>query len=342
MFPFVLLLTVLLLPANVQAQAQPATTASPETLQSRQQSFVVPFTTPTPQGAPLIHVWINESVDATFVVDTGTNTLLISQSLVKKLGLKTTPVINPDGTPFLFEGKQTQGVTLTSLRLGGQFGLVKMQPVNGTSTVLPDQQLRISANCVVDGLISGASLSPLAIGFDFAGHMMTFTYPGNLTPSEARDLGYGGTGGTTLPLLVNANKFYSVQVGLENGGTTRKADLLVDTGGERTGIPRLDAQALSLSPLRQLPQAGFSGTFMDNEAMLSTLVLGDLRLTRLLVTYGITSDHTPRLGLDILSGYKVLLDFPAKKMYLQPIPLAKHNIVTASPASAPAAPTPAK
>ena len=43
-----------------------------------------------------------------------------------------------------------------------------------------------------------------------------------------------------------------------------------------------------------------------------------------MVNYSDKPDYKTHLGLDVFSGYKVLLDFPAKKMYLQPaVPAVK-------------------
>ncbi len=206
--------------------------------------------------------------------------------------------------------------------------------------VLPDQMLHASADCIVDGLIGSNLLNQFAADFDFSGNTMTLCHPGGLTAANANFLGFGGPGGTVVPLSVSPNEFYSVPVGMESGKVSRQANLLVDTGSQTTEIPHQAAQDLALTPLGVLPQVGFTGGFTVEKAWLPVLVLGEMRVTDQLVTYGFKSDYTPRLGMDILSGYKVLMDFPGKKMYLQPIPAPKHNIVIGP--SAPAAPTPVK
>ncbi len=322
-------------PPATQVQTPPETAPS-------QQGFIIPITTVKGQGSPLVTVWINDRLSATFILDTGTNNCLISQSLSTKLGLKSAPALLSNGKPLLINGKQFPAVTLDSLRLGGKSGALNIQPLKLPIMVLPAQMLHVSANCVVDGLIGSNLLDEFAADFDFQGNTMTLCYPGSLTAANARFLGFGGPGGAVVPLSVSPNEFYSVPVEMESGKVSRQVNLLVDTGSQITQIPYQAAQDLALTFLGLVPQMGFDGGYNVQQARLPVLMLGETRLTGLLVTYGIMLDHTPRLGMDILSGYKVLLDFPSKKMYLQPIPPPKHTIVIGPSVPAPAVPTPAK
>ena len=308
--------SVLRLSPGLKAQSE----SMAPTPKSQQQGFIVPFTPVPGQGAPLITVWINSQVEATFVVDTGTTNDLISQSLVKKLGLVSHPALLPSGKPLLLEGRQPQAVTLTSLKIGGKSGPLNIQPFNGPVCILPDQQLRVSADRSVDGLIGSGLLAKFAVSLNFSAHTMMLVYPGNMTRAEAGYLGYCLPGGTNLPLTINAEDVCSVKVGLENKGVSQQVDLPLDTGSQVTTLPARTAQDLSLGSLGRIPQADHSsGVFTVCKTRPDALVLGEVRLVRPLISYAETADYTPRLGLDILSGYKVLMDFPAKKMYLQPI-----------------------
>ena len=323
-----LLLLAFALPCAAQTPVLPS--PAPK---SHQQGFIVPFTSVPGQGAPLITVWINGQVEATFIVDTGTVDDLISQSLVKKLGLVSHPALLPNGKPLLLEGKQPQAVTLTSLKIGGKAGPLNLQPFNGPVCVLPDQQLRVSADRSVDGLIGSGLLAKFAVSLDFSAHTMLLVYPGSLTRAEAEYLGYCQPGGTDFPLAMDADDVCSVQVGVENKGVSQRVDLPLDTGSQMTTLPARTAQDLSLGSLGQIPQADHSSSVSTVcETRPDALVLGEVRLVRPLINYVETADYTPRLGLDILSSYKVLMDFPAKKMYLQPaVPTIKIAPPTAKP-----------
>ncbi len=306
-----LLLPLLALPSAGQ------TAATPNAAQ-QQEGYPVPITPVSGQGSPLITVWIDNNQAAMFAVDTGTPNCLISQSLFSKLRLDSYPALLPDKKPVLSEGKPVQAVTLSSLRVGGQTGSLTLQPLNVPILIVPDEKLRVSGSLTVDGIVGVNLLENFAVAFDFPRHRMTVCVPGNLTPGQAKFLGYDEAGGTVLPLSVDARDLYDVPVTLENDSISRKVNLLVDTGSQLTTIPHNAAYDLSLMPTRQLPQAGLAGSYTVNEARLHELSLGDVRLTDQLITYTTGEDRFPRLGMDILVNYKVLLDFPAKKMYLQP------------------------
>ena len=171
---------------------------------------------------------------------------------------------------------------------------------------------------MVDGWIGVNLFDNLAVFFDFPNRKLILIDPGGLTPGQAKFLGCNEAGGAVMPLSRNGRGLYVVPVGLDNNDVSRQTDLMVDTGSQTTEIPRDAAHDLSLVPLRQLPQAGLEGNFTVNEARLHELYLGNVWLADPLVTYTIGDDRFPRIGMDILAGYKVLLDFPAKKMYLQP------------------------
>lgn len=307
----------LVLPLAARAQAQSGATATRVTPEKPQHGFRVPFTPVPGQGAPLITVRLNGQLDATFVVDTGTANCLISSALVAKMGLKSYPALLPDGKPLLWYGKQPQAVTLNSLQMGGKSGTLIIQPMNGSLLIVPDQQLRVSADRVVDGMIGVNLLQDFAVAFDFPGQTMTLVSPGDLTPGQGHSLGLDETVGTVLPLSQTPLDLFTAPVRWRNGHVSRQTNLLVDTGSQTTEIPIRDAQALSLFPLRQRPAAGGQGNYMTEEARVDTLGLGNLRIVGPLVTYASPNDVVPRLGMDILSGYKVLLDFPALKMYVQ-------------------------
>ena len=265
----------------------------------------------------MISVRLNGSLDATFVVDTGTGNCLISQSLAAKLGALPYAALLPDGKPLFLDGKQPQAITLTSLQIGGKSGPLIINPLSGPILIVPDRQLRVSVDHTVDGMIGSNLLDEFAVIFDFPGRRLTLCTPGNLTSGEVQSLGFSGPGRTVMPLSRNADETYSTPVTLENGRASRQADLLVDTGAQRTQIPRLVAQDLFLIPLRQRPVVNSADSYTANEAQLHALGLGVLQITGPSVLYAAKGNHITGLGLDILSGYKVLLDFPARKMYLQ-------------------------
>ena len=96
-------------------------------------------------------------------------------------------------------------------------------------------------------------------------------------------------------------------------------DLALDTGSNTTQISDTAAQTLHLGIIGQQQQHNAYGTAMVGRASVETLRLGDLILSGTSVSVSsVTKIQSNLLGMDILSGYRVLIDFPGGKMYLQP------------------------
>lgn len=330
---------------SVGSVPPPATTAE----KSHQHGYILPFTSSPTQGAPLITVWLNGRIESTFIVDTGTGNCLISKSLAAKLDLTPYPALLSDGKPLYFNGLQPQAVTLTSLKIGGKDGPLTIQPLTGPVLIVADSQLRTLAGATVEGMIGSNLLDSFAVEFGFPDHTMMLIYPGSLTIEESGSLGFNGPGETILPLYRREDETYSVPVRLKNGKVSRTLVLLVDTAGQWTTIPRNIAQQLSVTPLGERPvfslgdskDDGRLHTYSTEEAQVDTLGLGDLQFTKPYIRYSVTdkNDHLAGLGLDVLSGYKVLMDFPARKMYLQtPVMVAPPVQVKPSTPKRPQAP----
>jgi predicted aspartyl protease len=315
-----------------------------------QQGYVIPFTpVPDDHGGPLVKVRINDKVDATFIIDTGTPGCYISESLATKLGLTaTSPIMTPDGKPGSVFGKPARAVTLDRLELapkpGG--GPLIIQPFNGPFVVLKNEQLWVSPSLTADGILGATFLENFAAGFDFISHQMILFQPGVLSDAQAQGLGCAGPGGAEIPLTDNGLDQFFVSALLDTGTASRSAGLLVDTGSKLTVIPQADAKALSLKSEGKQPLIGGTDPYaVLDRAQVASFSLGDIRLLDRSVLYPDRKDYPAILGMDILKGYKVLLDYPAHKMYLMPnMTLAPVQIKPTAPtpttAPAPAAPPP--
>ena len=100
------------------------------------------------------------------------------------------------------------------------------------------------------------------------------------------------------------------------------AHLAVDTGGAHTLLSPGDARRLELLPTRlNFKQPTIFGDLKANEARLSSLTFGGQRVTDLSIRY-LQQEHPnlpPHLGMDVLGNYRMLIDYPAGKLYLKPI-----------------------
>ena len=293
-----------------------------------QRTFPVPFIPLPNHNGALLYLRINGKAGGAFMVDTGANGNLISESLVTRLGLKTHPAGGGTGTfgPPLNHAD----VPLITLPLtqGTETTTLDINLTNGATSfaVAPPEQLQIF---FADGILGVPFLTNGAVSFDFVTHSMGFTYPGSLSPAQVKVLGFGGADGAILPLTPCNGDCVSVPATLSDGRSSHRVDLQVDTGGGSTLIPFAVANELSLKSVGTTQiDGGTAGHKVLGQVELPSLSLGGLQLTNLTVTATNSlvnptaskpgEEVQPHLGMDILKNYRILLDYPAKVMYLQP------------------------
>ena len=281
-------------------------------------------------GCPLVLVkLIDKDHTGTFLLDTGTGPVAVTETMAAKLHLVPKPMI-VDGKPFLFGGKPVEGVHLTVLQVG-QF------PMDGDVIVVKDNDLAAALGTravAVDGIIGANMLQITALLFDFAKHEITLWYPGNLSDAEVRHLGFTEA---AVPLVEGKGDLrgsFTTPIQVGNGPNHGQDDFIVDTGANHSRLSYALSQQLQLSPL---PGSLSSATTVDGPvgsaaSVLETLKVGQFTISNHLIGYP-TQDKPGQfspsiLGMDKLSRFRVLMDFPAKKMYLQPV----------TPLSAPATP----
>ena len=309
----------------------PAATVGTPTRTSYTFSFTSLF-----YGAPVVQARINETVTATFLIDTGASTNAISQTLVDKLGLKpqiTTQII----VPSLLEGNQSTFVSLQKVVVGS----LTLQ--GGAYIIMPAKTLAAGMRREVDGVISIQMLRYFAIDLDFSRHQMTLWYPNGLPDDAVKQAGFSNA--FTVPLIPsvpdailydrkkaaesveaywNLKYFVPVQVG--DGIHISQSNLLLDTGSGVTIFPSEVSRSLKLKVQETIavPNQIF-GSEQAGVVQASSLQIGSLHLADR--TVGILQARTTgegsmsemgTLGLDVLSGYRVLIDFGAKKMYFKP------------------------
>ena len=272
--------------------------------------------TPAPErGMPLAHVRLNNghrgAAPATFVVDTGFTPCLMTDRLAQSLQMEGEPAWREDGSPACFaDGKPLQQV-MAGLEIGG------LQTDPRSFLLLKAYRLDL-LDCPLDGVLGWDFLSDYAVMFDFQAHRITLWQGGNLTDEERR--GVSMQDALAFPRANKTAGSFDIAVRLRSSRGQRDVTLVVDTGGARTLIAPQDARALDLEPSRiALPQRSVFGNLKVNEATLQTLEIGGLRLPNFPVRY-LTQEHPnmpPHLGLDVLSHYRLLIDYPAKMLYLK-------------------------
>ncbi len=174
-------------------------------------------------------------------------------------------------------------------------------------------------DCPLDGVLGWDFLADHAVLIDFQAHRITLWQGGDLTEAERRGSPHAGCYRAS-PRQQNSGQFRYSGTPAQSERAQRDVTLAVDTGGARTLISPQDARALDLEPTRiALPQRSIFGNLKVNEATLQALEFGGLRLPNFPVRY-LAQEHPnmpPHLGFDVLSHYRLLIDYPANMLYLK-------------------------
>ena len=278
---------------------------------------------------------INDTVTATFLVDTGSSANFISQAIVDKLGLKpqiTTQIV----IPFLLEGKQATFVSPENVLIGS----LTLQ--GGAYIVLSSKALATMTGEAVDGILSMQMLRYFAIDLDFPRHQMTLWIPNALNDEAVKQVGFSNA--FTVPLISSIpdlilndpakamasaeaywNLKYFVPVQIGDGVHVSQQNLLLDTGSGITIFPAVVSESLHLKVQEAIPlPKRLFGSQRGNFVQAPNLQIGGLHFVN--HTVGILQSKTEGsgpvretgiLGIDALSGYRALIDFGAKKMYIK-------------------------
>lgn len=268
------------------------------------------------------------TVDVTLLVDTGSVGTGISPSLAKRLGL-TPKSLLPKGQLNAF-GQKVDVVTLPIMQVGDL-------NVTPTRVFVYEESVWRSLGVNVDGVVGLYFMEQFLVEFDYPHHRLTFLNAKAVTPEMREKAGYG-TSSYSADITKTEDGFYQVKLDLSAGQWRSSESANIDTGGYATQISAKAARALHLSPIGPpITNPGLRRQQEVNLSQIGELQVGDLQVFDVSVQYPDKDDPfrvVPILGADILSRYKVLVDFPGKKMYFQPIPPPKHTIIIGPSASA--------
>ena len=265
-------------------------------------------------GQPVLTATINGTQTATFMVDTGATFSILSPEIVKQFDLKTEPATLGNGKPFFWKGKQGTATSISNFKVSNV--IYTTIPFR----VLPDQDFILSLKAPddtrYDGIIGTDVFEQFAVLLDPVQHKFSFCRPGNLSLHQIAQIGLVKPYIVTITKGMNGQWYSEAQI--TNNGVVTSESLVLDTGSNITHISDTTAQTLHLKIVGQQQQQDAYRIGMVGISSVDTLRLGDLTLSGTTVSVcPVTKNESPLLGMDILSGYRVLIDFPGKKMYLQ-------------------------
>lgn len=280
-------------------------------------------------GAPLVKVTLNDGMDATFMLDTGTTACAVTDAMAAKLGLKPQPT-NLAAAPLIMDGATAQAVKLT-IKVG------RFRFADFPTIVIKQSRFVQVLGHSLDGIIGMNLLSHFAIILEPSSHVLILQTPGKLSAKDVTAWGFKRAG--TLPLTRAANGSYWTHIEMANDVRAASENLMIDTGATGSILSNQTAQALGLTPTKQGITIPFgNGVFVGDLALVPTVALGPdlgpdappgskLTLRNAMFVYPSvpeTFGASPHvLGMNILSGCSVLLDFPGLSMTLQPLKLRK-------------------
>ena len=273
---------------------------------------------------------------AKFMADTGTSFCIISPEIAKQLNFTLQPAFLSNGQPLFWKGKQGK------VTLAPRFKISNVTFANKVPfQVLPDQDFMLDPKAPddtrYDGIVGTNLLQHFAVLIDASQHQFGLCLPGNLYLKQVAD--FGLTQPYVVPIVEKGDGRWYVEAQVINDGMTANESMVLDTGSDFTQISDTAAQALHLKIVGQQQQVNAYRTRVVGISSVGALRLGNLELSGPSVVAGpISTNEPPILGMNILSGFRVLIDFPAKKMYLQSNTAAAVPAITIKPQ--PVTPTP--
>ena len=294
--------------------------------------------TPGWGGIQLVKVTVNRTQTATFAFDSGTNRSLISDTLVKRLKLKSSPALSSSGVPMdqIEPGKPTQSVLLSPVVIG------HLSFVNSAFMVVDAKRFSATFGRSVDGVLGANVAAKCPMLLDFQKHQLTFFFRHSLSPDDLRKIGMGDAVSVSVR-DVDKNSHYKFPIKVTNGSNSAEGEMMLDTGSDQTYISGILANQLHLKPQSHGPVSTFYGPIATSDATVSSLQFGEITLTDFPVNYVdepkiVSTFNNNVLGLEVLSRFQVLLDYPDGKIYfrLSPVEAAPPPTTNARPGLAPA------
>lgn len=264
-------------------------------------------------GQPLVQVVLNGRENTTFLVDTGSSASFISTDLAKRLGLHSEPAIAKDGKSIYWNNKQAKEVTIDRLTTGtAAFDNVKL--VVADTRTFTATAIKSSAGSY-DGIIGIDMLDHFAVLLNFKQHEIRLYPPSHILQAQLVQMGLPEA--YTLPMSKHELRWF-VSAEFINDGRSFNTDILLDIGSDSTYISEQLGQKLHLRASHPLISSNVYGSQSDTESIVDEIHFGPLTLTHFsIVVHPPSQAGDDILGLDILSQYLVLLNFPERQMRLQ-------------------------
>ena len=318
--------------AHAQNATPPATQAAQvtrNTVPAPLSGYTLPFVSLHGHGGVLVRVRLNNKIDANFLVDTGSAPNIITSRLVKALGLTAKPIPYLKSNVPLPPGTPIDMVVVDDINAGGFKGSGLECLVSDFTESLEDK--------TVDGVLGANILQLFAALFNFEANQLVLIPKGNLNDTQLAYVGItGGVGSGSLLKNQGGDFRFTVPVRIEVNQHTATMPLLVDTGAPNTvvldpnndlnlkkgqpGVAMTTRKITGLLTYYVFPVAAFGVGEKEPEAQRNNLAPFECGLS---LDDGSLNMNSV-LGLNYLSHFRVLLDYPAQRLYLTPVANPAH------------------
>jgi predicted aspartyl protease len=270
----------------------------------------------TRSGTPVIEVPVNDRLPARFLVDTGMSYSLLRPSLVRKLGLPTLPLDDSVGRWFRTPGRLPPvQTTVPLIRLG------YLEWRNTAAIVVESeifQQFARYEHKELDGILGMNAFQRAAFELDPERRQVYFWLPGGLPMDVVRRQRFRQ--GRPIHLRVSGvGPIFNLPVRLPH---VNGEELMLDTGSNETVISPELARRLKISVFERAPFYTRKGARTLAYGMASRVELDGYPVYDLPVRFPNrpAPELRPRLGMDVLRRFRVLIDVPNAALYVEPIP----------------------
>lgn len=180
---------------------------------SKRYRTTIPYT-PSKYGQIIVQVRLSGGLTGTFLLDTGSGSTCVTDTLAAKMGLSPVPAVGTDGKPvLLYAGKQAQMVTVPLLQMSN------FRLLSTPCLVLSQKSLSPLVGQPLDGILGAGVLTIYPMYFDFLRHQITLFSPSPLTSDELRSVGMEDAADVPVADLTSNNRFaFACPVVMANGG----------------------------------------------------------------------------------------------------------------------------
>ena len=269
------------------------------------EAYTLRWTTYAGNSLPMITLLLSDGQLHKFVVDTGAPSSVIDSDVAKDLRLPIETVTFAGGSKYL--------LVKTPANFGPSVFQLPQLPL-----ILTDLREFRKVDPSLHGILGTNVLDFFALAFDFSRQQLTFIPGGNVagTPQELQ-------GAHMLPLLSRDDHWW-----VEGSLDGLPVHFILDTGADSIAVedPALLASFKPVRSIEGLPtiilvdESTRSMRVATKLLRLHRLTVGDMTLVDPVVQFVPRREKTTynSLGIAFLQRYRVVLDFPAKKMYLAP------------------------